>query len=225
VGALLAATGGAGKLAGKGDVALDISAEGGSIGALRKMLNGSASLVLARGSLAGIDMRTALIEGKDDLGSKSEARAREARFSEKTDFSELKIALNFKEGSSHGNSFDLKSPLFRIAGEGDLALDSGNINYRLDAKVAPALTRRGAGEFAELKGVTVPVRVSGPWAAPSIALDFAAASGSVVTKRIAARVAAEQAAAKAAAQQAAAALSATQRAPATKKQAGKAVKK
>jgi len=225
VGALLAATGGAGKLAGKGDVALDISAEGGSIGALRKTLNGSASLVLARGSLAGIDMRTALLEGKDDLGSKSEARAREAKFSERTDFSELKATFDIKDGSSHGNSFDMKSLLFRISGDGDLGLDSGNVNYRLAATVSPALKRNSAGEFAELKGVTVPVRVSGPWATPSIALDFAAASGGVVAKRIAARAATEQAAAKAAAQQAVAALPVTQRAPATKKQTSKPVKK
>ena len=41
VSALLAGTAGAGKLTGKGDLAMDISAEGSSIGALRKSLNGS----------------------------------------------------------------------------------------------------------------------------------------------------------------------------------------
>src|ERR1019366_9746977 len=123
----------------------------------------------------------ALLEGKDDLGTKSEARVHEAKFSERTDFSELEAAFNIKEGSSHGNGFEMRSPLFRIAGEGDLALDSGNISYRLAATVASALNRRSAGELAELKGVTVPVRVSGPYATPSIALDFAAASGDIVT--------------------------------------------
>src|SRR5450759_1793485 len=196
--ALLAATAGADKLSGKGDVALDISAEGGSIGALRKSLNGSVSLALSRGALSGIDWRTALISGKDDLGTKSEARVHETRFSESTDFSELKAVFNIKEGSAHGNSFDMRSPLFRIAGEGDFALDSGRIDYQLAAKVSSTLKRRSAGELAELRGVTVPVRVSGPWATPAIALDFAAASGDIVTKRIAAKAAAEQAAAKAA---------------------------
>jgi AsmA protein len=214
VNALLADTAGAGKLAGKGDVALDLNAEGGSIGALRKTLNGSATLALARGSLAGIDLRRALIEGKDDLGNKSEARVHEAKFSERTDFSELKVVFNITEGRSHGNSFDMRSPLFRIAGEGDWALDSGNINYQLAATVASALKRRSAGELAELKGVAVPVRVSGTLTSPSIALDFAAASGGVVTKRIAAK----------AAKQAAAALPPKHAAPA-KKRTTKAIKK
>jgi AsmA protein len=192
--ALLAGTAGAGKLTGKGDLAMDISAEGSSIGALRKTLNGNVSLALAHGALAGIDLRTALIEGKDVLGTRSEVHVHENKFSERTDFSELKAAFNIKDGSSRGNSFDMRSPLFRIAGEGDFARDSGNIDYQLAATVASALNRRSAGELAGLKGVTVLVRVSGPYTAPSITLDFAAASGDLVTKRISAKAAAEQAA-------------------------------
>jgi AsmA protein len=211
--ALLADTAGAGKLAGKGDLAMDISAEGGNISALRKTLNGSISLALVRGSLAGIDMRNALLEGNEDLGTKNKARVHEAKFSERTDFSELKAVFNIVEGRSHGNSFEMRSPLFRIAGEGDLA-ESGNLSYRLAATIVSTLKRKTAGELAELKGVAVPVRVTGPWATPAIALDFAAASGGIVPKRIAAiAAAAEQAAA-----------TAKRKVPA-KKQASKAIKK
>ena len=193
--ALLADTAGVSRLAGKSDVAMDISAEGSSIGALRKTLSGNVSFALARGSLAGINIRKALLDGKDDLGTRNKARVHEARFSERTDFSGLKAVFNILEGSSRSNSFDMRSPLFRISGEGDLAIDSGNFNYRLAATVASTLKQRSAGELAELRGVTVPLLVSGSWATPSIALDFAAASGGIVPKRIAANAAeAEQAA-------------------------------
>ncbi|MGB8076739.1 MAG: AsmA-like C-terminal region-containing protein, partial [Gallionella sp.] len=197
--AMLADTASAGKLAGKGDLAVDLSAEGGSVGALRKTLNGSVSLSLGRGSLQGIDLRSALIEGTDDLGTGSKPRVHPALFTEKTDFSELKAVFDIKDDTSHGNDFDMRSPQFRIAGEGDLALDTGKIDYQLTATVASKLTRRNAGELAELKAVSVPVRVSGPWAAPSIALDFGAASGGIVTKRLAAKAAEQAAAAKPAA--------------------------
>ena len=231
--ALLADTPAVGKLAGKGEVVLDVSVEGDTIGALRKSLNGSASLAFARGSLAGINLRNALLEGKNELGNPGDAKTHAANFAEKTEFSELKAAFNFKEGISTANSFEMKSPLLRTTGEGDIALDSGNINYRLNATVASALIRRSAGELAELKGVTVPIRVNGPYATPSIALDFAAASGDVVTKRIAAKAAAEQAAAKAAAKAAAeqaateqaAADAAAKRSAPPKKRVTKAVKK
>ena len=197
--ALLAGTAGAGKLTGKGDLAMDLTAEGSSIGALRKTLNGSVVLTLAHGSLAGIDLRTALIEGKDALGTKNEVHAHEYKLSERSAFSELEAVFNLKDGRCRENSFDMRSPQWRISGDGSLALDSGIIDYQLAATVASALNRRSAGDLAELKGVTVPVRASGPYTAPSIALDFASASGDIVTKRIAAKAAAEQAAAKKAA--------------------------
>ena len=196
VNALLADTSVSGKVSGKGDISIDVSAEGDSVGALRKTLDGSFSLALTRGFLAGVDMRMALIEGKDDLGGNSEPRVHESRFSERTDFLELKSAINFKDGGSHGNYFEMKSPLFTIAGEGERDMDSGNINYQLATVVSSTLNRRSAGELAELKGVTVPVHVYGQWAAPSMALNFSAASGDIVNKRIAAKIAAEQAAAK-----------------------------
>ncbi|MBI3479962.1 MAG: AsmA family protein [Nitrosomonadales bacterium] len=218
---LLADTAGAGRLAGRGDMAMEIGAEGGTVGALRKSLNGDISLVLAGGALSGIDMRAALLEGKDHLGVGGEPRVHEARFSERTDFAELKAALNIKDGISHGNSFDLRSPLFRVAGEGDLALDTGRLNYRLAATVAAALKRRSAGDLAELKGVSVPVSVSGTYASPVIALSFAGASGDVVNKRIAAQAEAAQAAAKAAEQ----AVAQAKHGASTKKPAIKANKK
>jgi AsmA protein len=218
--ALLAGTAGAGKLTGKGDLAMDISAEGSSIGALRKTLDGSIVLALAHGSLAGIDLRTALIEGKDTLGTRSEVHVHENKLSERTAFSGLNAVFNIKDGQCRDNSFDMRSPQWRISGDGSLTLGSGIIDYQLVATVASALNRRSAGDLAELKGVAVPVRASGPYTAPSIALDFASASGDVVTRRIAAKAAAEQAAAK----QAATASSTTKRATPPKKHAPKTAK-
>jgi AsmA protein len=192
--ALLANTANAGKLEGRGNLVADLGAEGGSIGALRKSLNGTVSLALSHGSMEGVDLRTALISGNDDLGTTNPPRVHETRLSESTDFSNLDAVFNIADGSARGNSFDMRSPLFRLAGDGDYSPDTGRIDYRLAATVSSALKRNSAGELYGMRGVTVPVRVSGPWASPSIALNFAAASGEIVTKRIEARVAMEQAA-------------------------------
>jgi AsmA protein len=196
-GALFAGTQAAGRLTGMGDLAVDIRAEGDTAGALRKSLSGSISLALSRGSLAGIDLRAALLEGRNDLGKQGEMRTKTANFAEKTGFTELKAAFNIKQGSSH-DSFEMKSPLIRAAGEGDSALDSGSVGYRLNVTVEPAPSRRAAGELAGLRGVTVPIRVTGSWSEATIALDFAAASGDAVTRQIASRAAVDQVAASAA---------------------------
>ena len=180
--ALLAETAGAGRIEGKGNLALDLITSGGSVGALRKALNGRVSLALARGSLAGIDLRAALLDGRSELGTSKPALIRDARFTDRIVFSELKTTFNFKDGESHGNSFEMRSPMIRTAGEGDFALGSGNIDYRLDARISSSITRHTAGDLAELKGITVPIRVYGFYARPSIALDFGSASGGNVAQ-------------------------------------------
>jgi AsmA protein len=226
--ALLADTASAGRLSGKGDVVMEFGAEGGTVGALRKSLSGSASLALVRGTLTGIDLRSALLEGKDVIGTQGQPRVHPMKPDASSAFSELKAQLNFPGGNpSQGqpNSFEMKSPLFRVNGTGEFVPDTGNLTYQLNAIVANTLSRRSAGELAELKGVTVPLRVSGTWATPTFALDFAAASGDLVTKRIAAKAAAEQAATKAAEKQAAAEAAAKAKAAKSAGRAGKTIKK
>ncbi len=196
-GALLADIAGSEKLSGKGSVDLDISAQGNSIGALRKTLDGKLSLALANGSLAGINLRAALIDGKSDLGTTSAERIHPANFADKSQFSVLTARFDFKDGKVSTSGFEMKSPLIRIAGAGGFD-PSGTIAYRLNATVSSSINRRTGGELFELKGVTVPIRVSGRYAAPDVAFDFAAASGGNVA-RLAAALAAKAAAAASAA--------------------------
>jgi len=189
MGVLLEGTPNAGRLAGKGSLDLEMNAQGSSIGALRKTLNSNVSLAIAQGSLAGINLRSALIEGKRDLGTKNAKRVHLANFAEKTQFSELKANFNFNDGKVSGSGFEMKTPLIRTAGAGEFDLDSGNLNYLLTATVSSAINRRTAGELIDFKGVTVPIRVSGPYLSPSIELDFAAASGGSIAKIVAASAA------------------------------------
>ena len=203
MGAMLEGTPNAGRLAGKGSLGLEMSAQGSSVGALRKTLNGNVSLAIAHGTLAGIDLRSALIEGKSALGTKNPERVHPANFAEKTQFFELIANFNFNDGKVSGSGFEMKSPLIRTAGEGEINLDSGNFQYRLNATVSSAINPRTSGELVDFKGVTVPIRVSGPYLSPNIEFDFAAASGGNVAALVVAHSA--KAAAGAATESAAAA--------------------
>lgn len=203
MGELLAGTPNADRLAGKGSLDLDMSAKGDNLAALRKSLNGNVSLALAQGTLAGINLRSALIEGKSELGTKNVELVHPANFAEKTQFFELNAKFNFKDGKVSGSGFEMKSPLIRTTGAGEIDLTSGNLNYQLNATVSSAINRRTAGELIDFKGVTVPIRVSGPYVSPNIAIDFAAASGGNVAALVAAN-AAKTAALAAAATEAAA---------------------
>ncbi len=186
------------KLAGKGNIACDLNAEGNNIGALRKSLAGNATLALARGSVAGINLAAELVEGKGLLGMPDGERSHNAKSTEQTEFSELKTSFEVSNGIAHSSEFSLKSPLFTSKGEGNINLDSGNLEYRLDTTIAPALKRQSSGELADMKGISVPMRVGGPYATPSFTLNFGSANGGNSAKLAKANMAKAASASKAA---------------------------
>ena len=170
------------KLVGKGTLTLDLNATGNNIGALRKTLNGNASLALTRGSLSGINITETLIAGKSQLGIQDAEKTEPAKFTELTPFSELKSTFDINEGKARNSDFLLKSALFTSKGESDISFETGQLNYRLNTTVATNLKRSSNGEIAELKGVNIPMRITGPYATPSIILDFGNASGMKIAK-------------------------------------------
>lgn len=165
------------RLHGKGALILNLTAEGDNIAALEKSLSGNASLALGRGQLAGIQLGTVLAEGKPALGMADGERSYSAKFSEATEFSELKSELEISNGKVHSSELTLRSPLFVSKGEGALQLDACSLDYHLDTTIASTLKRQSSGELADLKGISVPMRVAGTCAAPTLAINFTAASG------------------------------------------------
>jgi AsmA protein len=170
------------KLAGKGTLAMDLHATGINMGNLRKSLEGNVSLAVGRGSLAGINLAETLLAGKSQLEKKDGEQNNLAKFTETTAFSELKSSFDISEGKAGNSDFLMKSALFSSKGEGDITLESGQLNFHLNTTVAPNLKRGSNGELAELKGISIPMRITGPYATPSIILDFANASGGKLAK-------------------------------------------
>ena len=169
------------KLSGKGNLSFDLNANGNSPGALRKTVNGSASLALGHGSIAGLNLGDALLAGKNQLGIKDAELAEAAKFSQSTAFNEFKCTFEIKDGKASSSDVLLKSALFSGKGSGDIMLDSGTLNYQLNTAVAGNV-KRSQGELAELKGINIPVRISGPGSNPTIVLELGNASGGNIGK-------------------------------------------
>ena len=165
------------KLTGKGNLTLDLNASGENMAALRKTLSGNASLALGRGSLAGINTASALVAGKSQIGVKNSESMEAAKFSDKTEFTELKFSFDIGDGKARNSDMLLRSPLLTSRGDGEIALDSGQLNFHFNTTVASNLKRANNGELAELKGLSIPMRINGPYASPSIVMEFGNASG------------------------------------------------
>jgi len=159
-------------LDGHGNVNVDVTTHGATVGALKRALNGGASVNLRDGSIKGIDVAGTIRNAKAKLGSLKGQQTQSADKNQKTDFSELSGTFAIRNGVASNNDLAMKSPLLRVGGAGDINIGEDSVNYLVKASVVGSLKGQDGRELSDLKGVTVPVRATGPLAAPSFSLDF-----------------------------------------------------
>ncbi|MBK9019307.1 MAG: AsmA family protein [Sulfuritalea sp.] len=158
-------------LEGRGNVALDVSSRGESVAAIKKALGGSASLSLKDGAIKGINLAQSLRDIKGRLGAKQDA-TQQARASDKTDFSELTATFRIANGVAHNDDLSMKSPFLRLSGAGDIDIGAGQMNYVAKTSVVANSAGQGGKDLEHLKGLTVPVRISGPFESLSYRLEL-----------------------------------------------------
>jgi AsmA protein len=153
-------------LEGRGNVALDVASRGDSVAAMKKALAGTASLSLKDGAIKGINLAQSMRDIKARLGTlqgKAEGTTQKARAGEKTDFSELTASLKIANGVARNDDLALKSPFLRLAGAGDIDIGAGRMDYLAKATLVNTSTGQGGKEADKVKGLTVPVRIAGPF--------------------------------------------------------------
>jgi AsmA protein len=178
IGPLLRDAAGKDLLEGRGKLTLDVQTAGRTTTALKKALNGSAAMALTDGALKGINLAEALRKAKAALGSKSAEQA--ASKGDKTDFSELTASFAIRNGVAHNDDLAMKSPFIRLGGTGDLDIGENRMNYLAKASVVNTSAGQGGKDLESLSGLTVPVRVSGPFESLSYRIEI----GSLVSDSV-----------------------------------------
>jgi AsmA protein len=171
-------------LEGRGNVALDVTTQGNTVSALKKALNGTAGVRLTDGAVKGIDIAGTIRSAKARLGTLRGEQTQQADAKQKTDFSELNATFAIKNGVAHNNDLDLKSPLLRVGGQGEINIGEDTLNYLVKASIVATSRGQGGRELEDLRGITVPVRVAGPLASPTYRLDFASIATDVAKQKI-----------------------------------------
>jgi len=183
VNALLKDVAGKDLLEGRGRVQADLTTTGATVGALRSNLAGSAALQLRDGAIKGINLARTMRQAKAALSGREDALTR-ARETEKTDFSELNMSVRIAEGVASSDDLDVKSPFLRIGGAGRFDVGRGRIDYTARATVVAAAAGQDAGELAALRGVTVPVLLSGPFDAIDWKIQWSGVAAAAVESRL-----------------------------------------
>lgn len=173
-------------LEGHGTVNLDIATRGDTVPALKKALDGSASVALRDGAVKGINLAKTLRDLKGKLGAKQSSTA-DADGREKTDFSELTASFRVAHGVAHNDDLAMKSPFLRLGGNGDIDIGNDRLDYLAKVSVVESIKGQEGKDLEHLKGLTVPVRLSGPFDKLSYKLELGDLIGEAAKAKVEAK--------------------------------------
>ncbi|WP_269531180.1 AsmA-like C-terminal region-containing protein [Chitinimonas sp. BJYL2] len=167
VAALMSDVFGIDRLYGRGNLNLDLTTDATSLAAARQGLSGRIDLMVSHGAIEGLDVGDILRGLRRNLAALTGDMV-QVQNGRGTRFSDLSARFVVKDGVAESRDLKIRSPYLSLDGAGGVDIGRGEINYLLNATV-----RGGSGvpEFDALKGVTVPIDISGPLADPAYRVD------------------------------------------------------
>lgn len=154
---------------GQGQLKLDLQSAGQTVGAARRALAGNGNFAFNDGAIKGFNLaqivRNARARMSGQAGAKTDAP-------QKTDFTALTGSLKVNKGILRNDDLNMKSPLFRVGGQGTVNLVRNTLDYEVKAAVVNSLSGQGGTGLAALKGLTVPIRLSGSLLSPDYHVDI-----------------------------------------------------
>lgn len=170
-------------LEGKGRVSADLDTAGRSVSEMKSRLKGQLGVQLRDGALKGVNLAKNLRQAKAALAARGDASQRASQ-TEKTDFSEMNVSFVIDSGVARSNDLDLKSPFLRLGGEGSIDIVKGRIDYTARTTIADTSKGQDGADLSALRGLTIPVKLSGPFDAVDWNIQWSAVAAGAVKNQI-----------------------------------------
>ncbi len=149
--ALLTDLAGFDRMRGAGNTKLSFLGVGQSLDQIMRSLSGEGSLDIGQGDITGFDL-AALFGGSDAVGDRAT-----------TIFQSLDASFVITDGVLKNNDLIVAATLFEALGQGEIDLGGQRLDYLLNPRVF---------ETEATRGLSIPVRIEGPWAKPRIYPDL-----------------------------------------------------
>lgn len=160
-------------LSGRGNVKLELRTAGAAVSAMKRALDGSAAIALKEGAIKGVNLGKILREAKAKFGAGTAETGKTAT-ADRTDFSELTASFAINDGVATNTDLEGKSPLLRLAGDGKIDIAAGSLDYTARVSVVGTSQGQGGRDLEHLRGVTVPVKLTGRFETLSYSIDWGA---------------------------------------------------
>ena len=164
VGELLKDYMGESPISGRMSAEVNLTTRGEWVSKLKQNSNGTMQLAFLDGALEGFNLRQSIDAAKARLKGDDAPEAK----TRKTDFSSLTISGVIKSGVFSSDDLDLQAPLLRVGGKGMADLNREEVDYLVNAKLVGTSKGQDGGSADELAGLTIPVRIKGPFTQPEI---------------------------------------------------------
>ena len=155
-------------LTGNGRFAAKITTAGNTVNDLTAGLNGGFNTAFNDGSINGVNVGYQIRRAKAAISGKS---LPEDKTQVKTDFSELSVSGRFVNGVMQSDDLDMRSPLLRIGGAGQVDLPGEMVDYTMTTLITGTTQGQGGEDLESLKGVKLDIPVRGSF--DDLAANFA----------------------------------------------------
>ena len=172
VGPLLKDLTGKDSLTGKTEASAKLVTSGQTPDEFKKTLNGKIAFAFTDGAVKGFNLAAMIRKAQAQINGQPPPAETGPN---QTDFSEITGTANVTNGIVSNRDLMAKSPLLRVEGTGDVDLPQESLDYLVTAKVVGSLEGQSGKGMTDLKGVEIPVQLSGTFAEPKykIRLDKA----------------------------------------------------
>ncbi|MDH5592500.1 MAG: AsmA family protein, partial [Gammaproteobacteria bacterium] len=158
------------KISGIANAEAKLIADGATVEQMKQTLTGNGQFSFTNGALKGINIAESIRKAKAALKGET-LPASDAPL--QTDFSSLKGSFTATNGIINNQDLTVMSPLLRINGAGKVNLPKEDIDYGLKVSIVGTSKGQEGKELTELKGLTIPVNITGSFDNPKPTVDLA----------------------------------------------------
>lgn len=182
---MLQALAGSSGLSGRGNLDFNLSSRGVHEAELRQDLAGTASLQVRDGAIKGINLAQSL-RGFRALLQESRDVSQSGEQGLQTDFSQLQACFVIVDGLATIEELQLAAPLLRVSPGEPAVLDLVDETFDVvfKATVVNTSTGQDGKELEDLRGVSIPVHLTGPFAEPSYKILWSQVSGQALRETL-----------------------------------------
>ena len=183
-GKVITALGGGSRLSGTADALIKLQGQGDTVAELFDTLKGNATFSIQHGALEGINLWDSLERA---YALVKDHKRLPASGPKRTEFANFKGAASIAHGVINNDALEADLPFIALTGSGKVNLVKHYLDYDLLAKVVKTPKTANA-DLSQLKGMTVPMHVSGDFSnissVPDIKKALEARAKAAVQKKL-----------------------------------------